>query len=84
MRTDIAYGADPNQIDGTRLPRVGRPLHYAISSYAFINYENLKNDLPIINLLLELGADPRLLGVWDGSPLEEAWLWLRALDIDGR
>jgi hypothetical protein len=84
MRAAIASGADPNELDGTKMPRVGRPLHYAISSLAFVNYETLKSNLPIIELLLESGADPRLSALKEVSALDEVSSWLSAFDKDGK
>ncbi|KAF2134590.1 hypothetical protein P153DRAFT_391922 [Dothidotthia symphoricarpi CBS 119687] len=86
MRAAIASGADPNELDGTRKPRVGRPLDYAITTLACAYHETVKTNLPIVELLLETGADPRLPGripIQDVSPLEGVRRWLEAFDIRG-
>jgi len=89
MCAAIAAGADPNELDGSENLRVGRPLHYAICDDAFVNYENLKKNLPIVKLLLEAGADPRLPGVlveryptMGASPLQSLRLWLELFERD--
>jgi hypothetical protein len=58
-QTGLSAGFSPNELD--RRPRgIGRPLEYAICNYAFVDYSQLKQNPPIIQLLLEAGADPRL------------------------
>lgn len=90
MRTALAAGADPNELDNIRSPRtIGRPLHYAICDNAFVHLERLKENLPVVKLLLEAGADPRLRGTliealpsFGRSPLEELRVWLSMFDED--
>jgi hypothetical protein len=82
MRTAIAAGADPNELDGKL--RIGRPLNYAICNYAFVDYNQLKQNLPIVELLLEAGADPRL-GSWRPlaqSPIQELEAWFSQYEIN--
>ncbi|KAF1827986.1 hypothetical protein BDW02DRAFT_575202, partial [Decorospora gaudefroyi] len=59
MRVALSEGFSPNELD--RRPRgVGRPLDWAIEDGAPADYAYLKQNLPIVHLLLEAGADPRL------------------------
>ena len=60
IRIFLSSGSDPNELDNLSRHQIGRPLHYALSTDA--GYDNLKRNLPIIKLLLEAGADPRLRG----------------------
>jgi hypothetical protein len=76
MRTAIAEGADPNQLDKRNHTRIGRPLNYAINeSWPEHDgyYVQLKQNLPIIELLLDAGADPRIASwrLYSSSPIEE-------------
>ncbi len=83
MRAAIAAGADPNELDG-RL-RIGRPLNYAICDSAFVDYAQLKQNLPIVELLLEAGADPRLGSArpYSKSPIQELEAWFREFEVHG-
>ncbi|TGO09630.1 hypothetical protein BTUL_0159g00160 [Botrytis tulipae] len=74
MRAAHESGADPNALDKAPRPgrSMGRPLHYAtdVTHFDFMpRYENL----PIVELLLEFGADPRMEGMGETreSPLED-------------
>jgi hypothetical protein len=72
MKAAIAAGADVNELDKAPDPRrnYGRPLHFA--SDCRLNFKYLKENLPLIKLLLESGADPRLPGMmYTDSALEE-------------
>jgi len=74
MRAAIAAGADVNELDHAPDPRrsCGRPLDMAVKEYD-CNWEDLKHNIPIIKLLLEHGADPRLEGIMGAaSPLDYA------------
>lgn len=79
IRKAIASGEDPNELGGWKNPGVGRPLHYALDDSAQHDYTQLKQNLPVIELLLEAGADPRLLSPTPGrrSPIEELEAWFR-------
>ncbi|RFU23869.1 hypothetical protein B7463_g12466, partial [Scytalidium lignicola] len=59
----IRAGADVNQLDPTTDPRwsYGRPLNFAVE-YTRANLDYLKDNIPVIKLLLKHGADPRLSG----------------------
>ena len=73
MTAAIALGADVNELDKEPDPRrnYGRPLHFA-SDASRIEFKYLKEHLPVIELLLEKGADPRLPGMmYTDSALEE-------------
>jgi hypothetical protein len=73
MSVTIASGADVNELDKEPDPRrnYGRPLHFA-SDASRIEFKYLKENLPLIKLLLEAGADPRLPGMmYTDSALEE-------------
>lgn len=78
MREAIAAGQDPNELGGMKNPGVGRPLHYAICDSAGHDYEQLKQNLPVVQLLLEAGADPRLPDLRGRSPIEELEAWFKA------
>ncbi|THV52650.1 hypothetical protein BGAL_0073g00250 [Botrytis galanthina] len=74
MREALESGADPNALDKAPRPErsMGRPLHYATDTLHFDfmpRYENLS----IVELLLEYGADPRMKGMAGSreSPLED-------------
>ena len=79
IREAIASGEDPNELGGWKNPGVGRPLHYALDDSAQHDYTQLKQNLPVIELLLEAGADPRLPSLKPGrqSPIEELEAWFR-------
>lgn len=88
MRTAIATGSDPNELDGMGKHQIGRPLHYAIANEA--GHEFVKENLPIVKLLLEAGADPRLpaltmksLPTYGQSALDESKQWLDVLERSG-
>jgi hypothetical protein len=73
MRVAIVLGADVNELDKEPDPRrnYGRPLHFA-SDASRIQFKYLKEHLPLIELLLEKGADPRQPGMmYTDSALEE-------------
>lgn len=81
IRAAIAAGANVNELDWEVAPRRnnGRSLHLALSS-TINNFKYLKENLPVLKLLLESGADPRLPGIGNtGSPLEEAMNELRTI-----
>ncbi|KAF7891343.1 uncharacterized protein EAF02_001668 [Botrytis sinoallii] len=74
MREALESGADPNALDNVRRAEQsrGRPLHYATDTLHFDfmpRYENL----PIVELLLEFGADPQMEGMGGTreSPLKD-------------
>lgn len=81
IRAAIAAGADPNKLDRGPL-NVGRPLHYAVCDMAMIDVNQLKQNLPIVELLLEAGADPRLINRTpiSRSPIKELEDWFRAYE----
>lgn len=59
----LAAGDDSNELGGCRSdPGVRRPLHYAIDFSAQRGHREFKRNFPVVELLLEDGADPRLLG----------------------
>ncbi|KAJ5925407.1 hypothetical protein N7454_008046 [Penicillium verhagenii] len=62
MKAALSAGADPNEMDHERDRRrsLGRPLHCAIGDWAEPEY--MKENIPVIKLLLRHGADPRLPG----------------------
>ncbi|KAJ5106334.1 hypothetical protein N7456_003009 [Penicillium angulare] len=79
IKEALISGADPNEMDHEPDPRrsFGRPLHCTIHDNGDWLY--MKDNIPVIELLLEYGADPRLSGpmvlpvsCWLGSPLEDA------------
>jgi len=68
MKAAIDSGADPNELDqpiknGVRRPElsIGRPLHYAIDTR--FDHSRRHENLPVVELLLQHGADPRLEGM---------------------
>ena len=78
MKTALASGADPNELD--HQPRAernqGRPLHMAIE-YTMGDLSRLHENLPVVELLLQHGADPRLPGMWGRpAPMEDLKLVL--------
>lgn len=88
IRAALDDGADPNMIDRESSPpdHSGRPLHCAIAAgrtlsrnQGVVPWAATRGNLPVIELLLERGADPRLEGMaprpgpqWLLSPIEEA------------
>ena len=86
MRKFLASGQDPNKLDPKR-PDIGRPLHFAITDMCCVDLEQLRQNLPIVKLLLEAGADPRLpnrFDRWTRSPLEELANWLGDYEVKQR
>jgi len=80
----LEAGDDPNELGGyEHNPGIRRPLHYAIDLYAQ-PLKGLKANLAIVELLLQYGADPRLLDLPASScsPIEELESWFRAYDSD--
>jgi hypothetical protein len=77
MKAAIDSGADPNELDhptknGKRRPElsIGRPLHYAIDTR--FDHSRRHENLPVVELLLQHGADPRLEGMeFTKSPIDE-------------
>ncbi|KAL1962646.1 hypothetical protein VTN77DRAFT_9280 [Rasamsonia byssochlamydoides] len=72
MKGAIEAGADVNELDHEPDARrnLGRPLDFAVNN-GLADFKYLKENLPIIELLLQHGADPRLPGLLDTpSPLE--------------
>lgn len=72
MKRAIEAGDDVNQLDPINDKRVcfGRPLNFAVE-YSRANFDYLKDNIPVIKLLLEHGADPRLPGLYrEKSALE--------------
>lgn len=61
-RAALAAGADPNALD--TVPEVmygeGRPLDACLRQTRIPGRKSITDDLPVIELLLEHGADPRL------------------------
>lgn len=86
MRAALDQGADPNMLDREpEAPRhSGRPLHCAIAAgrtlsrrQGAVPWAATRDNLPVVELLLERGADPRLPGQPSPlpfllSPIEEA------------
>lgn len=73
----LASGEDPNELGGWHNPGVARPLHYAIDDCVQHDQAQLKQNLPVIELLLKAGADPRLPDLHGQSPIEDLEAWLR-------
>ncbi|KAJ5629394.1 hypothetical protein N7528_003051 [Penicillium herquei] len=74
MKAAIAAGGDVNELDHAPDPRrsCGRPLDMAVKEDD-CNWADLKRNIPVIQLLLAHGADPRLEGVLGApSPLDYA------------
>ncbi|TGO61892.1 hypothetical protein BOTNAR_0122g00140 [Botryotinia narcissicola] len=74
MRAALETGADPHALDEAPRPErsTGRPLHYAtdVTHFDLVpRYENL----PVLEFLLEYGADPQMEGKGGASesPLED-------------
>ncbi|KAH8810779.1 hypothetical protein F5884DRAFT_830742 [Xylogone sp. PMI_703] len=73
MKQAIKAGDDVNQLDPVGDPHAsyGRPLNFAVE-YTRANLDYLKDNIPVIKLLLKHGADPRLAGpLGTRSALEE-------------
>jgi hypothetical protein len=85
IREALASGEDPNELGGWRGSGTSRPLHYAIHDTPQHSLDQLKQNLPVIELLLEAGADPRLpcLGPMPQSPIEEIEAWFEAYNKGG-
>lgn len=64
VRAALQSGADPNALDKVRCAEQsrGRPLHYATDTLHF-DFMSRYENLPIVELLLEYGADPRMAGM---------------------
>lgn len=90
MRKALENGSDPNEVDHSTHPQYqyGRPLHMCM------DYPNDDSDsdryldnAPVIKLLLDYGADPRLYGVpsnpymigYPGRPVDDARKSLAAI-----
>jgi hypothetical protein len=77
----LAAGDDSNELGGCRSdPGVRRPLHYAIDFSAQRGHREFKRNFPAVELLLEDGADPRLLDSMPSPcwPIEELESWLKS------
>lgn len=80
MRTALAAGFSPNELD--RRPRAeGRALDWAICDGRSVDYAVLKQNLPVVELLLEAGADPRLPSRNGSSPIDSLEAWFRQYEI---
>jgi hypothetical protein len=69
----LKSGSDPNELDHASRPErsIGRPLHYA-TEYTFFDHSLRHENLPVVELLLKHGADPRMPGMGPNpSPLED-------------
>lgn len=86
VRKALASREDPNELGGWRNPGEGRPLHYALDDSAQHSWTQLEQNLPIVELLLEAEADPRLpcLNPGHESPIEELEAWFRAYNEGGQ
>lgn len=62
VRTAIENGADVNQLDTETTPHLfeGRPLDACLAFQRMPGRKSIIENLPVIELLLEHGADPRL------------------------
>ncbi|KZM20152.1 hypothetical protein ST47_g8720 [Ascochyta rabiei] len=82
LRAALAAGADPNELGGWKNPGTCRPLHYAIDDSAQHDYRQLKLNFPVVEALLEAGADPRLPDLRPGrrSPIQELEGWFEAYE----
>jgi hypothetical protein len=86
MRVTINQGADVDELDTEpdAFLNYGRPLHFA-SDITHIEFKNLKDNLDVIKLLLEKGADPRKPGMmYTDSALEEVKFSLKSALRNGR
>lgn len=74
MRAALKSGADPNALDKAPRPErsMGPPLHYPTDTLHF-DFMPRHENLPIVELSLEYGADPRMEGMVGSreSPLED-------------
>jgi hypothetical protein len=73
IKAALEVGADPNELDHARRAErsIGRPLHWA-TEYSTFDHNLRHENLPVVELLLKHGADPRLPGMGPNwSPLEE-------------
>jgi hypothetical protein len=75
MLAALKSGSDPNELDHAFASRpersIGRPLHYA-TEYTVFDHSLRHENLPVVELLLRYGADPRLAGMGPNpSPLED-------------
>lgn len=76
MKAAILAGSDVNELDHSHGGyHAGRPLHWVMDP-GKIDIKIMKDHLPLVKLLLENGADPRLRGrkqnSWPGTPIDEA------------
>ncbi|KAJ8113727.1 hypothetical protein OPT61_g4208 [Boeremia exigua] len=78
----LASGEDPNELGGYTNPGVGRPLHYATDDSVQHDRVQMPQNLPVVKLLLESGADPRLPDLHGQTPIEGLEMWLRAYHKD--
>jgi hypothetical protein len=75
MLAALKSGSDPNELGHAFASRpersIGRPLHYA-TEYTVFDHSRRHENLPVVELLLRYGADPRMKGMGaNPSPLEE-------------
>lgn len=84
IREALAAGEDPNELGGRKVPGISCPLHYAITTWGDCASGELKRNLPVVELLLQNGADPRLPDCTPvpSSPIEELEAWFREYDKD--
>jgi hypothetical protein len=74
MLAALKSGSDPNELDHAYASRpersIGRPLHYA-TEYTVFDHSLRHENIPVVELLLRYGADPRMPGMGaNPSPLE--------------
>jgi len=84
MRAALSDGFSPNELD--KRPRgVGRPLDCTIEDGWPADFAHLKQNLPIVHLLLEAGADPRLPSRDPSgrSPIDSLEAWFTQYEIRG-
>jgi hypothetical protein len=84
--TALKSGCDPNELDHAYASRpersIGRPLHYA-TEYTVFDYSLRHKNLPVVELLLRHGADPRMPGMGaNPSALEEVRAVVKANSPD--
>ena len=75
----LALREDPNELGGWYNPGAARPMHNAISDCVQHGQAQLKQNLLVIELLLEAGVDPRLPDLHGQSPIEELEGWLESI-----